>query len=102
MAKENAKSMKNSESGYWLYSDGTVYWGIALARNEEIPIKVIDQIKPVSEEDQKNGVLPFHKGPADERIAYHKSVIEASQKAEAEAKAKEKELADKNAKALKK
>jgi F0F1-type ATP synthase epsilon subunit len=85
--KENSKSAKNSESGYWLYGDGTVRWGIALLRNEEAPIKVDEKVRL---------------GSVDERIAYHQTVIAAKQKAEDDAKAKEKELEEKNAKALKK
>ena len=87
MSKENSKSSKDSESAYWLYGDGTVRWGTALLRNEEAPIKVTEKMKL---------------GSVDERIAYHQSVIAAQQKAEADAKAKEKELEEKNAKSSKK
>ncbi len=85
--KDNAKSAKDSESGYWLYSDGTVRWGIALYRNEEAPIKVDAGMKTQS---------------VEARIEFYNATLAAKQKAEDDAKAKEKELEEKNAKALKK
>lgn len=85
--KEDAKSKNDSESGYWLYGDGTVRWGIALIRNDEVPIKV--------DAGMKNQTV-------EARIEFHTATLAAKQKAEDDAKAKEKELEEKNAKALKK
>lgn len=85
--KDNAKSTKDSESGYWLYGDGTVRWGIALVRHDEVPIKVDAEMK---------------KQPVEARIEFYNATLAAKQKAEEDAKAKEKALEEKNAKALKK
>ena len=84
--KEDAKS-KDSESAYWLYGDGTVRWGIALLRNEEAPIKVTPEMA---------------KSEVESRIEYHTTTLAAALKAEADKKAKEKELEEKNAKSSKK
>ena len=59
-----------SEQGYWLYDSGFAYWGIALCRNGEEPIKI----------DKATYELPV-----EERIKHHaKTVAEMKQAKDAE------------------
>ena len=29
-----------AEHGYWMYADGSSYWGVSLFRGEELPVKI--------------------------------------------------------------
>lgn len=72
--KTDSKKKNEMESGYWMYSDGFAYWGIALVRNDEEPIKTDREVFDL---------------PVEERLAHFIKTVEDEKKAKADKEAKE-------------
>ena len=86
----SGKSREKSKHGYWIYKDGSSYWGIGIMKGGEVPLKLnvpvelpkdmpktpeeIAKVTKLAEIKAHNDVLALHKGTKAEKIEWHKDV----------------------------
>lgn len=88
-----------AKSGYWMYADGSSYWGVGLYKGNETPFEITKEMhqnkKTIIKEDGSEGFEPmmsleqrqaWHKGEAEKKAIEKKKEEDAKSAKSAKAK----------------
>jgi hypothetical protein len=77
--QDNAKE-DGSRQGYWMYEDGSSYYGVGIMRNGEIPMNIPEEVHKTVVEDE-----PIVWKSVEEKLAWRKEEVARLATADAEA-----------------
>lgn len=59
--------IKEAEQGYWLYADGFSYWGVAVYRYGELPVRADQQVHGLPAEKRVEAYAALKNPPKEEK-----------------------------------